>query len=300
MKRAGSAAFTKDEGEIGMAFVTMTDILKGSNRGWALGSFITFNMEMTEAIFEAAEAEKSPLIIMIYLPYFEQHGRALVPMIRSLAENATVPVCLHLDHGQNMEQIVHAIKAGFTSVMIDASVLPLEENIALARKAVEFSHLFGVSVEAELGHVPGGEQFLEQEKIGEKKTDPGLAARYVDETGIDALAIAVGNLQGGIAGSAHIDIDRIARIRQRTSCLLVLHGGTALTDEEVRLAIETGVDKINYFTNLRRAYSQGLLDVIKDDPDSCEPIELMDHARGNVVAIIRQKMRLFGSSHKAL
>jgi fructose-bisphosphate aldolase class II len=283
-----------------MALVTMTDVLKGSNRGWAVGSFITFNMEMTEAIFEAAEAEKSPVIIMIYLPYFEKHGQALVPMIHSLTENATVPVCLHLDHGQNIDQIMNAIKVGFTSVMIDASVLPLEENIALTKKVVELSHLLGVSVEAELGHVPGGEQFLGQEKVGEMKTDPGIAARYVDETGVDALAIAVGNLQGGVTGTAHIDIDRIAQIRQKTSSLLVLHGGTALTDEEVQLAIKAGIDKINYFTNLRRAYTRGLMDVIKDDPDNCEPIELMDHARGNVVEIIRQKMRLFGSSNKSL
>ncbi|MGI9860622.1 class II fructose-bisphosphate aldolase [Moorella naiadis] len=282
-----------------MDFVTMNDIVtQPGKQGWAVGSFITFNMEMTEAILEAATEEQSPVIMMLYLPFYLKLGKGLVPMIRALAEDIKVPVCLHLDHGQNLEQIVQAIKIGFSSVMIDGSVLPLEENIALTKKIAEVAHASGVSVEAELGHVPGGEQYLGQEKVGEQKTNPNIAARFVEETGVDALAIAVGNLQGGEVGSASIDLDCLAEIRRRVSCLLVLHGGTSLGSKEVERAVKAGIDKINYFTDLRRAYARSLLGTINGDPDNAEPEDLIFNAKEQVKKVIKGKMRVFGSSGK--
>ncbi|KLU59073.1 fructose-bisphosphate aldolase [Peptococcaceae bacterium CEB3] len=282
-----------------MPLVSLDQIVKTPGQGWAVGAFITFNMETTEAIFEAAEEERSPLVIMMYLPFFLRHGKGLVPMVKALAQDVTVPVCLHLDHGQSLEHLEQAIKMGFSSVMIDGSALPVGENITLTKKAVELAHSFGVSVEAELGHVPGGEQYLGQGQIGEQKSDPEVAGRFCQETGVDALAVAVGNLQGGKAGSARLDFNTLTAIRKSIPSLLVLHGGTALNPDEVRQALEIGVDKINYFTELRRAYSRGLLDGIAGDPETTEPEALMAKAELYVKNVVRERIRVFGSSGKA-
>jgi fructose-bisphosphate aldolase, class II len=208
-------------------------------------------MHGTLGIFDALEAERAPALIGLWTGMFARpNPQAFTAYVRALAEAATVPVSIILDHGASFEHCMMALNAGFTDVMYDGSKLPLEENIAQTKLVVRAAHAVGAGVEAELGHVgsgPGYQEFGAQRK---GFTDPATVARFVAETGVDMLAVAVGTAHGHYDGDPVLALDLLADIRSRVDIPLVLHGGSGLSDDQFRAAAAGGIQKINIFTNL--------------------------------------------------
>lgn len=217
----------------------------------ALGSFNLHCLEMLPAYFKAAEKTNSPLMIQISTGTAKYLGhRLLVDAIRSLAESKNVPTCLHLDHCSDLAAIQTAIEAGFSSVMYDGSHLDMEENIANTRRVIDMARPLNVSVEAELGAIGGSEdgKAVAQEDISFTTVED--AKRFVDATGVDMLAISIGTVHGLYTGKAQIQHQRLAEITEATKIPLVLHGGTGVSDEDMRLAVRSGIDKVNVGTEM--------------------------------------------------
>lgn len=221
--------------------VSMTQALKNAQEGgYAVGSFNATSLESLQAIIGAAEKNQKAVILnfaRVHSPYvtMEEIG----PIMLWYAKRASVPVCVHLDHGSSAEECIKAIRMGFSSVMLDASALPYEQNVEVTAQVVRLAHSVGVSVEAELGCIgPASDAY----------TDPDTAADFVARTGVDALAIAFGTSHGVYAVRPVLDLDRISRIREKTSVPLVMHGGSGLSQEEFQTAIRNGIRKVNYYT----------------------------------------------------
>lgn len=239
-----------------MALVTLKEILKEANElHYALPAFDTIDHVSAEAVVEAAEAQNRPVILMFPEAAFSAANvDTFFPFLCGLAERAKVPVALHLDHGQTLEAIMKAIHHGFSSVMVDGSSLPLEENIALTKKVVEIAHAAGVSVEAEIGHVAGGEGKFEGSEVDENLyTRPEDAKAFCEATGVDALAVAIGTVHGVYKGVPKLDIPRLETIKRLVGIPLVLHGGSGVSDEEFAKAIQAGINKVNLFTEISMA-----------------------------------------------
>lgn len=239
-----------------MSLVNLQEILKDAHaKRYAVGNFDAFNMEMVKGILAAAVEAKSPVIIA-YGEVFEDYidVDAYAGMVIPLARKASVPVCLHLDHANTFESVVRAVHAGFTSVMIDASGLPLAENIAMTKKVVEACRPLNVSVEAELGHVTayGGEQGTDDYEY----TDVAEAALFKEKTGLDTLAVAVGTAHGVYTKKPVLKLDRLKEIRETLDLPLVLHGGSGLSDEDFKNTVVNGISKINIYTDLTLAAMQ--------------------------------------------
>lgn len=264
--------------------------------GYAVGAFNMHNEETTEALVWAAEQADAPVFLQV--------GRAIIPhmgvarafeMTRRVADRANARHVIHLDHG-SWDEVIEAIRLGFTSVMYDGAHLPFEENIATTRRVVEMSHAFGIQVEAELGKIPD---------VGEKVnwadyyTDVEEARRFVAETGIDYLAISVGIVHGVIPGLTPepISIPRIREIKAVTGIPLVLHGASGLTEDEVNQAKAAGVHKFNADTDLRHAFRAGFESVWAKGDRQLE--EAMAEGRSRMVVATVEKMRLYGCSGKA-
>ncbi len=229
----------------------LVELKKAQAGGYAVPCFDTFEMLGTQGIFAALEARRAPGIIGLYTRLMaEPHGRAFTQFVRVMAEEATVPVSIMLDHGASFEHCIRALAFGFTDVMYDGSKLPFEENVAATRQIVQAAHAVGAAVEAELGHVGSGSEYQEFGGRGQGFTDPAAVERFVAETGVDALAVAIGTAHGQYAGEPRLDLALLDEIRRRVEIPLVLHGGSGLSDEQFRAAIRGGVAKINIFTNL--------------------------------------------------
>ncbi|SDC94445.1 fructose-bisphosphate aldolase, class II [Paenibacillus sp. UNCCL117] len=213
---------------------------------YAVAAPNTFNVETVEAAFQAASELRAPIII----DCAGVHGIELIAELTRFYDRRypEVPVALNLDHGSTYEEAILAIKAGFTSVMADRSTLPYEENVAQVKEIVQAAHAVGVSVEAELGHVGMGFEYNKTRDGG--LTDPDEAVHFVRETNIDCLAVAVGTSHGSYQGEPRIEFDRLAVMRRRIDIPLVLHGGSGTGDENLRRAVETGIQKVNLFTDL--------------------------------------------------
>ncbi|MDW7738990.1 MAG: class II fructose-1,6-bisphosphate aldolase [Bacillota bacterium] len=284
-----------------MSLIPLADLLKKADQGgYALGAFNCNNMEIVQSIVLAAEAEHSPVIIQASQGAIKYAGLGyIISLARQASETVSVPVVLHLDHGTSFDQVMECIRFGFTSVMYDGSHHPLEENIAQTRKVVEIARIFGVSVEAELGRIGGTEDEI---SVSDKEaffTDPAEAEQFVRETGVDALAVSVGTAHGQYKGEPKLDFDRLAEISRRVSCPLVLHGSSGVPDESISKAIERGVRKINIDTNIREAFVGAMRKVLDNNPGEIDPRKVLGPARDAGVEIIREKIRLFGSSGKA-
>jgi len=239
-----------------MPLVTLKEILdEADSGGYAVPAFDAVEHISAEAVVRAAEAVKRSVIIMVPEGAFHLiDTKTFFPFLVWLARKASVSIALELDHGQSIEGVIEAIGGGFTSVMIDGSALPLSENIALTKKAAELARNAGVSVEAEIGHVAGGEGSFEGSDADESLyTDPRDAERFVQETGVDALAVAIGTVHGFYKGIPKLDFLRLKEIKNRVSLPLVLHGGSGISDEEFARAIKHGINKINLFTEISMA-----------------------------------------------
>lgn len=284
-----------------MALVTVNELLfKAEEEGYAVGAFNANNMEIVQAILEAAKRENAPVIMQASQGAIAYAGLDFITeMVRLAAMASTVPVALHLDHGTDFDQVVRCIRSGFTSVMYDGSKLPLEENIALTRKVLEMTRPIGVSVEAELGKIGGTEDNVYVSEKDAMYTDPEEARYFVEQTGVESLAIAIGTAHGQYKGEPELDFDRLAKIKALVKIPIVLHGSSGVPDESVRRAIELGVRKVNIDTNIREAFVGEMRRVMMEKPDEIDPRKILGPAREAATAIISEKIRLFGSSGKA-
>ncbi|MEJ9210530.1 class II fructose-bisphosphate aldolase [Bacillus smithii] len=287
-----------------MPLVSMTEMLnKAKDEGYAVGQFNINNLEFTQAILQAAEEEKSPVILGVSEGAARYMGgfKLVVNMVKALMEEyqITVPVAIHLDHGSSFETCAKAIHAGFTSVMFDGSHYPLEENIALTKKVVELAHLFGVSVEAELGRIGGQEDDLVVEDAEAMYAIPSECDRLVRETGVDCFAPALGSVHGPYKGEPKLGFDRMKEIRDLTGVPLVLHGGTGIPTKDIQKAISLGTAKINVNTENQIASAKTVRQVLAEKPDLYDPRKYLGPARDTIKETVIGKIREFGSSGKA-
>ncbi len=281
--------------------VTGREILEHANKnGYAVGAFNVNNMEIVQAIIQAAEETNSPVILQASQGGIKYAGVEYIAALGKVAaEKAKVPVALHLDHGTDFQQIMLCIRNGFTSVMIDGSRYPLQENIDITKKVVEVAHAVGVSVEAELGKIGGTEDDITVDERDATFTDPAEAKLFVEETGVDSLAIAVGTAHGVYKGEPNIDFDRIKKIKELVGIPLVLHGSSGVPAESIKKAVECGINKINIDTDLRIAFTQAMKAFLKENPDNIDPRKILTPAREAMKEVIKEKMVLFGSSGRA-
>ncbi len=235
-----------------MPLVTLRDVLEPAvPQRYAVGSFNVTNHDFVEGVLAAAEEEGTPVILSVAEVHFRYLDlERFVPYLHQRIALSPVPVVLHLDHGTKKETLVKAMHWGFSSVMFDGSTLEWADNVAQTRELADLAHMAGISIEAELGHVAGGEGDFEggsEVDIG-KYTDPAQAAEFVELTQVDALAVAVGTVHGPYRQTPELDLHRLEAIRQNTSVPLVLHGGSGLTAADFQAAVARGINKVNFYT----------------------------------------------------
>ncbi len=278
--------------------VSMSNMLANAEeRGYAVGAFNVNDLAGIQAVVQAAEEERSPVIIQIYYSGIDLLGaRYITAIAKTAAESVSVPVALHLDHGQNLDTVKTCVQAGFSSVMIDGSKLSLDENIEITRETVEIAHAAGISAEAELGKIGSGAQEASEADRKKFLTDPEEARRFVDETKVDALAVAIGSAHGLYKFKPNLDFDLLKEIRSAVDVRLVLHGGSDLPEEQIRRAVELGITKVNVATDLAGAYSNALREVVAANEGIIWPGLVFDAVRNAMKELVRARIRLFGSS----
>jgi tagatose 1,6-diphosphate aldolase GatY/KbaY len=261
--------------------------------GYAIGAFNVYNLEGVRAVVSAAEAHHSPVMLQL-LPSALQHGgRPLVALCLEAAQGAHVPVVVHLDHSTATDDITTALTAGMTSVMVDGSHLSYHDNVTFTRDMASLAHAHRAGVEAELGRLSGTEDGLTIPEYEAKLTDPAQAADFVSQTGVDALAVCIGNVHGRYRSEPRLDFARLAAIRQAVSVPLVLHGASGLPAETVQRSIALGVHKFNVNTEVREAYISTLRQRLQA-ARSPDLLELMQDAETAMQAVVAEKLRLFG------
>jgi fructose-bisphosphate aldolase class II len=303
--------------------VTNRDLLTSAMQGtYAVGAFNISNLESLLAVVEAAVEEKSPVIVAVTPSSIKYAGLAYIgEIVKTAAHSAPVPMALHLDHGKDMEIVSKCVDAGFTSVMIDGSHLKFEENVALTKRVVNLAQTKEVSVEAELGRLAG----IEESTVEEREavlTDPDAAKEFVERTGVDALAVAIGTSHGAykFKGEPKLDFERLKLIREKVSTLLVLHGASSvpswiiekavkygaelsgakgIPEEHIERAISLGITKINIDTDLRLAFTGTTREFLVESPKIFDPRKILGSAKQAMKEVVKSKMRLFGSSGKS-
>lgn len=286
-----------------MALVNMKNMLeKAKQEKYAVGQFNINNLEWTKTILTVSEEMSSPVILGVSEGAAKYMGgyRTVVGMVKGMLEDLkiTVDVAIHLDHGSSFEACKAAIDAGFTSVMIDASHHPLEENIAITKQVVDYAHARGVSVEAELGTVGGQEDDVVGDGI--KYADVNECKRLVEEAELDALAPALGSVHGPYKGEPKLGFTEMEEIKVATGKPLVLHGGSGIPDDKIRRAISCGTAKINVNTECQQAFKKELVDVLAAKPEVYDPRKLLGPAAKGIANVVREKITLFGSTDKAV
>lgn len=284
-----------------MSLVTVDALLgQAESGGYAVGAFNANNMEIIQAILQAATQERSPVIMQASQGAINYAGLEYITGIVKIAAASTpVPIALHLDHGTDFDQIIQCIRSGFTSVMYDGSKYPLEENIAVTRKILEIAAPIDVSVEAELGKIGGVEDHIKVEAGDAIYTDPEEAKYFVEQTGVKSLAIAIGTAHGQYKGEPKLDLERLKKIKELTGIPLVLHGSSGVPDHTIKKAIALGIRKVNIDTNIREAFVGKMRLEMENNLQEIDPRKILGPARQAAVEIIREKMRVFGSSGRA-
>lgn len=279
-----------------MTLATAKDLLLAAmEEGYAIAGFNVQTLEMVQAVVEAAEEERSPVFLQFNPGNLQHTGMGYAGAIgTAAARQAKVPMVVHLDHGVDFAQAFGALQAGFTSFMYDGTPFPLEKNVAVTQEVCQMAHAAGLSVEGEIGQMGGEEEGVFTAEGEGTLTDPDVALEYVRRTGVDALAIAVGNTHGMRAPGARLDLERIAAIRARVRVPLVIHGASGVPDEMVREAIARGVCKFNVATQLNQAFLRGFLEAVR--PDQTNPRAALAAARDGVREAARSRIRAFGSS----
>ena len=291
--------------------------------GYAVGAFNINNMEFVQAITTAAAELESPVILAVSEGAIKYAGfENVVALARVASDEKNIPLSLHLDHGKDMEVIEDCIRGGFTSVMIDGSHLPFDENVAVTRKIVEMAAPAGVSVEGELGRLAGIEDNVSVAEENALFTDPDEAVLFVERTGVDSLAIAVGTSHGAykFKGEARLAFDRISAIRSKVSIPLVLHGASGVDQEHVEIAnsygaslagtkgvpeeaiteaVKLGICKVNIDTDMRIAFMAFVRKAFAEKPENIDPRKYLAAGRDAVMGVVKKKIQLFGSNGKA-
>jgi len=263
-------------------------------RHYAVGAFNVLNLEMVQAVVRAARSEDAPVIIQVWHAHLKHAGAAYIgAIVRAAAERSSIPLALQLDHGQDMEQIKTCIEHGFTSVMIDISTADYDKNIAVTREAVQFAHSRGVSVEAELGKIFSGRDTVEKQKSS--LTDPGLAAEFVEKTGVDALAVSIGTAHGEYLHGPDIDFELLEQIINTVDVPIVIHGASGTPDDDILKMIKLGVAKINVGTEIMNTFLNGLKEIISGSDEPIFLQSVMNHARECMENVVGEKIRLFNS-----
>jgi len=282
-----------------MPYLNQTDLLLAAQAGgYAVGAFNAENMEILQAVVEAAEETRSPVLLQTTPSMLRYASPELFfGMANALAQKATVPIVLHLDHGNGFALAAQCVRAGYTSIMIDGSKLAFEENIRLSSQVVELCAPCKIPVEAELGKVGGKEEEIQTNDPG--YTDPNEAAVFVERTGISSLAVAIGTAHGFYTGKPVLDLARLEQIKSRVSIPLVLHGASGLTNEDVQNCIQRGICKVNFATELRNAYTEGVREALAKNASLYDPKEFGKAGRARVKQLVMQRMIVCGSAGKA-
>lgn len=277
--------------------VTLKEIIGMAEKGnFAVPAFNVYNTETIMGVAKAAEEAKAPVIIQVYPRLInEEVGYYICPAIVAAARAATVPVCFHLDHGPSELEVQRALRWGASGIMYDGSVHPLEENIEKTKHIVEICNTVGVSVEGELGHIGSV-----NDDAMDEFTDPAEAAEFVEKTGVNCLAVLIGNAHGHYKKTPNLDINRVKEIREATGGIpLVLHGGSGIPDEQVKEAINAGIRKMNIGTDVCCAFAKGTKETL-DDPERSLAIDIfMKHPIETVKELALEKIRLVGADGKA-
>lgn len=305
--------------------VSLKNILDKANRkGYAIGAFNINNLEILQAVMDGAVAERAPVILQTSEGAVSYAGmEELAALVRIEAKKTKIPIVFHLDHGKNFDLVKYAIKSGYyTSVMFDGSSLPFDENIKKTKEIVRLAHAKKISVEAELGAIAGIEDFV---SVGERDahlTDPNQAQEFVKKTGCDALAVAIGTSHGAykFKDLPKLDLKRLEQIKKLVKIPLVLHGASGVpsdlkahclrhggkigqargvSDALIKKAIKFGINKVNIDTDLRIAFTVGIRHEMSREPKQIDPREILGEAKKEITKIVRQKIRLLGSSDKS-
>lgn len=276
---------------------TVSMLRKAQEQGFAVGAFNVENMEMAQAIISAAEELRAPVILQTTPSTVRYAGTGMyAAIVAALAQEASVPVAMHLDHGDSFALCAQALRSGYTSVMIDGSKLPLEENIALTYKVSEMCAAVGVPVEGEIGRVGGKEDDLESDG---GYTIPEEAVRFEKESGLFSMAVGVGTAHGFYKEKPQLNKELITTLRGMLQAPMVLHGASGLSDEDVKDCIRRGICKVNFATELRAAYTEGVKAVLAENPKTFDPKAYGKEARQRVKALVMERMLVCGCDGKA-
>lgn len=294
-----------------MALVNIKEMLEKARREhYAVGAFDASTIESAIAIVEAAEEERSPVIIMGLTPDLEQgNGKMLtywIESLKDLAQKASVPVCLHLDHAKDMNFLKKCVDAGFTSVMYDASEYPFEENIRLSKEAADYAHAHGATVEAELGHVGDGivSGIIKEDGVYDNPedylTNPEEMKKFIEKTNVDCLAVAVGTSHGVYVHEPKLDFERLELLNTISTVPMVIHGGSGTPDDQIKKAISLGVTKLNIYSEMMAAY----FGTMKEELEKAGTMAIwMSNANREPLKalkqVVKEKMHLVGSAGKA-
>lgn len=284
-----------------MSLINMKDLLAHAHQNkYSVGAFNITNLDFIEHILDAAVESNSPVILQLAEVHFRYLNlEDIAPTLIGAAKNASIPVCVHLDHGKSLKTMVRAIRAGFTSIMYDGSEHPLEENMKNTREVVKIAHSVDVSVEGELGNVGGEAVGVEAAKphasSKELFTKVEDAVYFAKESGLDTLAISIGNVHGLYKGDPELDFERLEAIRDATGIPLVLHGGSGISDDDFRKAISLGICKINFYTGISQAAVARVHKFIEDHPGSISYPDLAKLAMTELKNVVKDRMEVFGS-----
>jgi len=283
-----------------MTLLKMAEILKPSVRnGWAVGGYDTSNLAVTYGILDAAEADNAPIIIMIYPGMTPpEYFATFAAFINKEVERRNVKAALILDHGQSISQVEYALAAGFSGVMIDASQQPLEKNIEISKKVVQMAHKLGVSVEAELGHVGLGSDVLPEDQMKALYTPVEDAERFVSETGVDALAVAIGTAHGLYKFKPQLDFERLVALRNSVDIPLVMHGSSGTPEDQIAEAVKLGINKINVYTDIRMAVLKQIQLKAINPIETYDIPDLDEIMRSATKQLVHEKNTLFNAVGK--
>lgn len=274
-----------------MAYVSTIELLRDAQKNhYAIGAFNIENLETAQAVAAAAEALNAPVIIQTTASSIRYAGVGpFFGIVKALADEVKTPVALHLDHGDSYELARQCAQAGYSSVMIDGSKLPFEENVALSKSVVDMAG--DLPVEAELGTV-GGKEETDMAEGEAGYTVPEKAVEFVDRTGVAFLAVAIGTAHGVYKGTPRLDIPRLQKIRSLVEVPLVLHGASGVPDDQVIACIESGITKVNYATELRMAFTRGVRKALAENPEAYDPKLYLKAARSQAQAFVEDRIRL--------
>ena len=283
-----------------MILSTREMLLKAQKEGYAVPAFNIHNLETLQVVAETAMEMRSPVIIAGTPSTIEDYaGPDYIKAMAEVASNKyNIPIAIHLDHFENVDAIKKDIDIGFKSCMIDASKYEFEKNIEIVKDVVEYAHKFDAVVEAELGKLGGREDDIEVDAKDAMYTNPDDALEFVNRTGVDSLAIAIGTAHGLYKGTPKLDFDRLVKIREKVSVPLVLHGASDVPDELVEKAISLGICKVNIATDLKVPFSDAVKEYFKENPKSNDPRKYMTPGKEAMKKIVEHKIRVCGSENR--